>query len=122
GKDRATPGRELHTSFRLAAEGEYLALIRPDGVVAFEYSPAYPPQRSGYSYGADAAGEPRYFDRPTPRASNATSEIRGIVSPVRADAPSGLFDSPFDLTLTCDQAGATIRFTLDGSDPSRSAS
>src|SRR5688572_12742235 len=30
-KDRATAGNQLHTNFALAAEGEYLALVEPDG-------------------------------------------------------------------------------------------
>ena len=31
GKDRRDPGEELHTNFSLGRDGEYLALVRPDG-------------------------------------------------------------------------------------------
>ena len=31
-KDRALPAGELHTNFKLSAGGEYLALVKPDGV------------------------------------------------------------------------------------------
>src|SRR5688572_7024602 len=31
GKDRAAPGSNLHTNFRLDGEGEYLALVQADG-------------------------------------------------------------------------------------------
>ncbi|MCW5555331.1 MAG: lamin tail domain-containing protein [Verrucomicrobiae bacterium] len=52
GKNRAVAGRELHTNFELASQGEYLALVAPDGVtVAHEYAPAYPLQRGNVSYG-----------------------------------------------------------------------
>jgi len=52
GKDRAAAGAELHTNFKLAGDGEYLALVEPDGVtIAHEFSPAYPPQQSDESYG-----------------------------------------------------------------------
>jgi hypothetical protein len=51
GKDRVEPEGELHTNFRLAREGEYLALIRPDGSVAHEFAPNFPPQRANISYG-----------------------------------------------------------------------
>lgn len=54
GKDRRVAGRELHTSFRLAAGGEYLALIRPDGTVASAFAPAYPSQVANVSYGPAA--------------------------------------------------------------------
>ena len=57
GKNRATEGEEPHTNFRLSGDGEYLGLLRPDGSVEHEYSPQYPRQRSGYSYGIAQAAE-----------------------------------------------------------------
>jgi hypothetical protein len=52
GKNRRVPGQPLHTNFNLSAEGEYLALIKPDGVtVAMEFAPAFPPQFANISYG-----------------------------------------------------------------------
>ncbi len=50
GKDRAVAGAELHASFKLASEGGYLALVRPNGTVAWEYN-NYPAQVDDYSYG-----------------------------------------------------------------------
>ena len=52
GKDRRLPGRPLHTNFKLASAGNYLALLRPDGVTSTtEFSPQYPPQFPDVSYG-----------------------------------------------------------------------
>jgi hypothetical protein len=52
GKDRTIAGAPLHTSFGLDLDGNYLALVRPDGVtVASEFAPQYPPQRVNFSYG-----------------------------------------------------------------------
>lgn len=51
-KNRAIPGRPLHANFGLSANGEYLALVRPDGVtIASEFAPAFPDQVSNISYG-----------------------------------------------------------------------
>jgi hypothetical protein len=51
GKDRRVVGRPLHTNFRLSVEGEFLALVRPDGVtVQHAYNP-FPPQTPDVSYG-----------------------------------------------------------------------
>ncbi|HEY5915517.1 MAG TPA: lamin tail domain-containing protein, partial [Verrucomicrobiae bacterium] len=51
-KDHRVPGAPLHTNFKLSADGEYLALVKPDGVtLATAYAPAYPPQVDGLSYG-----------------------------------------------------------------------
>ncbi len=52
GKDRSVAGSELHTNFELASDGEYLALVEPDGVtIAHEFSPSYPKQFYDLSYG-----------------------------------------------------------------------
>ena len=51
GKNRAVAGQELHTNFKLSSEGEYLALFAPDGTVATEIAPQFPPQYPDVSYG-----------------------------------------------------------------------
>ncbi len=51
GENRRDPGRELHTNFKLSENGEYLALVKPDGSVAHAYAPSYPPQITDVSYG-----------------------------------------------------------------------
>ena len=52
GKDRAIAGSELHSSFRLDKGGEFLGLVAPGGLdVVHAYTPEYPPQRPGISYG-----------------------------------------------------------------------
>lgn len=74
GKDRSGP--ELHTDFKLKAEGEYLALVAPDGsTVVHEYAPEYPTQLDDVSYGLafDAGGvsdTETWFPEPTPGAAN----------------------------------------------------
>ena len=51
-KDRRVPGGELHTNFKLSAGGDYLALVRPDGVaIEHEFAPTYPNQLTDISYG-----------------------------------------------------------------------
>ena len=52
GKDRAIFDQELHTDFKLSSSGEYLALIRPDGIsVESEYAPSFPSQYPDISFG-----------------------------------------------------------------------
>ena len=50
GKDRRDPDEELHTNFALAAGGESVALVGPDGEVVHAY-PEYPPQFADIAYG-----------------------------------------------------------------------
>ena len=54
-RDRRTPGAALHTNFKLDAGGEYLALVRPDGVVATQFAPKFPAQANDVSYGFGTA-------------------------------------------------------------------
>ncbi|MBX3433669.1 MAG: chitobiase/beta-hexosaminidase C-terminal domain-containing protein [Pirellulales bacterium] len=51
-KAASPPAGELHTNFKLAAGGEYLALVRPDGTTIVDsFAPNFPPQATNISYG-----------------------------------------------------------------------
>jgi hypothetical protein len=50
-RNRKLPNAPLHTNFALSADGEYLALLRPDGTIATEFAPAFPRQLPDVSYG-----------------------------------------------------------------------
>ena len=52
GLNRVTPGRPFHTNFKLNADGEYLALVQPDGItVVSQFTLTFPPQQLGLSFG-----------------------------------------------------------------------
>ena len=51
GKDRRTPGFELHTNFALSRGGERLVLVGPDGSTVVDAYDPYPAQLSNISYG-----------------------------------------------------------------------
>jgi len=92
GKNRTDPAGRLHTNFRLAAEGEYLALVAPDGVTLVSaFTPAFPPQFDDESFGLDPQGPPpgwSFFATPTPGAPNATGTRAGpTVYPLAANPP-----------------------------------
>jgi len=96
-KDRAVAGEELHSNFKLASSGEYLALVRPDGVtIESEFAPSYPPQYPDISYGAgDADG--------------STVQLVGPETDVRFKVPGDASEdvggaSPFSATSFDDSA------------------
>jgi hypothetical protein len=115
GAEDAVIGGELHTGFSLAAGGEYLALVEPDGVtVADHYAPGYPPQATDVSYGIGSGnGRRGFLESPTPGAANPAV----VADPVRFSLASRAFTTAFTLDLSTDSPGATIRYTLDGSIP-----
>ncbi|QDU89664.1 CotH protein [Pirellulimonas nuda] len=54
GKDTVLAGDELHTDFKLGADGEYLALVDTDGsTIIDQFSPEFPPQVTDVSYGRE---------------------------------------------------------------------
>ncbi len=83
GKNRTDPAGELHTDFRLSAEGEYLALVAPDGATAVSaFAPAYPPQFENESFGLGAGASPpgwSFFSTPTPGTTNGSGTRAGPV-------------------------------------------
>jgi hypothetical protein len=64
-KDRRDPGGPLHTNFRLSADGEFLALVRPDGAgIASQFAPPYPLHVDDVSYGHPAVAQSRVLVAP----------------------------------------------------------
>ncbi len=57
GKNLRNPASPLHTNFSLSAGGEYLALTRPNGTIAQDFGPAYPPMKPDESYGFKFASQ-----------------------------------------------------------------
>jgi hypothetical protein len=114
-----TGTNRMHTSFTLSRVGEFLGLYTPDSprVLASGFAPEYPPQRNDYSYGYDAQGNLRYFNPPTPGASNGISLIVGVCEPVHFSASRGHYTQPFDLVLNSATPGVGIRYTTDGAEP-----
>ena len=47
----------------------------------------------------------------------ATASQAGVVDPVRVSVPHGFYDAAFSLELSTTTAGAEIRYTLDGTEP-----
>jgi hypothetical protein len=75
GKDRSDLAGQLHTDFKLGKDGEYLALVQPDGLtVEHEYAPEFPAQYANVSYGLSFDPGPgtaeTYFLAPTPGMPN----------------------------------------------------
>lgn len=120
-KNRAVSGAELHTNFRLAGEGEYLALIQPDGTtIVKDFAPAFPTVPEYWSFGLTlppSNGTYAPFQIPTPRAANSTT-----AGPPAGDVifsiPSRSFTTaPLSLTLTTASPTAQIRYTTNRTEP-----
>ncbi|MBL7154223.1 MAG: chitobiase/beta-hexosaminidase C-terminal domain-containing protein, partial [Phycisphaerae bacterium] len=119
----------LHTNFGLGAEGDYLALVKPDGMtIVYEYAPEYPEQRGFVSYGISSSGEVGYLVSPTPgsrvsdrwRGAANSAKYDGVVADTKFSRDRGFYYAEFSVEITCETPGATIRYTTDGSEPTLS--
>ncbi len=100
-KDR-TAGSELHTNFRLDGDGDYLALVEPDGsTILTEFAPLYPPQQANVSYGfhGDPLVEKALFP-PTPGAPN--NSPAGAIIRNLTENPMPVPRSDEDLVITAE--------------------
>ena len=128
GKDRSPiDGSELHTNFSLSADGEYLALVGPDGLtILSEFGTPttnFPDQKGGIAYGF--FGEPLqvgFLLNPTPDASNAAGNgVTGFVEDTVFATRRGFYNSSFSLAISTATSGASIRYTTNGSWPSETS-
>lgn len=118
---------QLHASFKLSSDGEYVALVQADGTtIAHSIDLSEIPQHTDLSYGLppDATGfridvsgsAPGYLASITPMQAN-DRQLDGIIEPVVADQKHGFYEAPIQLELASATPGIEIRYTTDGSEP-----
>ncbi len=121
-KNRSVAGSELHTNFKLSAAGEYLALIHSDGNTV-KNSLIFPALEKDVSFGyAFTNGEIDTSDTgllttPTPGSINTNIAYEGYVETPVTFPQRGFYDAPFQVSVSNTTDGATVRYTLDGSEP-----
>jgi hypothetical protein len=111
-------GFDNHASFQLSRESEQIGLFSQDGSVIDTIT--YVNQQDDISFGRypDGVDDWRYFADPTPAGSNkgpGTATSARTANPVFS-IKGGLYTGTRTVSLTAD-AGATIRYTTDGSLP-----
>jgi len=110
---------DMHTNYKLSASGEEVALYDSDGLTLLSYL-EFGKQVTDISYGAypDASADLRFFATPTPLAKNDGMYI-DAVEDTRFSHDRGFYDAGFNLAITCDTPGATIKYTIDSTEPSQ---
>jgi len=117
GKDRSNAGGQLHTNFKIGAGGETLLLTNGNGLLISGGPSANLAEDTTYGRQPDGTGSWFFFDTPTPGASNVETGSTTSLEPPTFSHTSGLYTDNFNLTLSTDTQGATIVYTLDGSEP-----
>lgn len=113
----ADPQSGADVPFGLANNGEYLALMHPNGNTVSEFGPQFPPQYRGLSYGLDENNAFVYFSTPSPGAPNPAAGHATTLNALQFSHASGVLEEAVALEIEAPDANATIRYTLDGSTP-----
>lgn len=119
GADTVDPGGNPHCSFQLSAAGEFLAIVRPDGITIDDsFLPGFPEQFTDISYGPHPTQATlQFFGSASPGQPNGTNGYPGVVKDTNFSVNRGFFTAPLQLTVTTDTLGSAIRYTIDGSKP-----
>ncbi len=106
-----------YADFKVSASGETLYLSDADGALVDSLS--LPAQYGCVSYGVPASGgAPGFFETATPGKPNANEAYQARAAAPMLSVPAGFYDDALTLSLLAED-GAEIRYTLDGSEPTR---
>lgn len=106
----------LHANFKLGVDGEYLALVGPSGEPVDGWEQGFPTQRADLSYGVATDLQAGYLHAVTPGAANS-DRYPGVVADTKFDHDRGYYDQPIQVAISTETAGAVIRYTTDGTNP-----
>lgn len=110
----------VNTNFKLSAEGETIILSDATGNIVDQV--VVPPLLPDQSLGRFPDGERTWgvFAKPTPNDKNSNSEARTMTPKV--DIKGGFFNSSIDVTISCDDPDAEIRYSINGTLPASNPS
>ena len=116
------PGTAIHAGFKLSGSGEDVILTSPTNVTN-SIPGGYPTQYVNHSYGWDTTSMNwAYLETPTPGAPNSATAYIDRVDAPDFSPKGGFFDATTAVTLTSNTPSATIRYTLNGTEPTESNS
>ncbi len=120
--DKDTSDTGLHANFKLDVTGEEVGLFNTsksgmDGMTLIDYV-VFDEQTADISYGCypDAGHNLTFLVAPTPGTEN-TMGYSGSVSKPEFSHQHGFCNEPFSVAITTETEGATIYYSLDGSEP-----
>ena len=111
-------GNEYHPNFNLSqTEGDWIILLNPSLIVVDSFKIVHM-TKSNHSVGRTTNGAATFslFTTPTPNATNSGAVNFYTPTPV-FNLQAGFYPASQSITISCPDPSATIRYTLDGSDP-----
>ncbi|MFC1650030.1 CotH kinase family protein [Candidatus Latescibacterota bacterium] len=121
GKDRASIAN-LHTNFKISTDGETLALTDPTGAICDSVYTKIDGTDISLGRKPDGIGDWALFLEPTSGDSNTTHGYQGYSDAVvEMSLDGGFYDAAVTLELSTNSKDGEIRYTIDGSEPSKTS-
>lgn len=110
-------GEEVHAGIKIDAFQAAVALVAPDGCVVDEADGDRLYGDVSFGRAGDDPDAWEYFLEPTPGAENSTESRPGFASVPVISPGSGFLSTRNEVTIHSDQAGATLYYTTDATEP-----
>lgn len=112
----------LHTNFKLDADGEKIILSTSSSALADSLT--FPSQYVNISYGrvTDGAANRGYLSKVTPASANSYDNATEVLDDVIFSKEAGRYSGNQSITLSHPNSGVSIRYTVNGSEPTISSS
>jgi hypothetical protein len=120
----ASTGISLHTNFKINYKGEGIYLSKANGVITDSLNLPRFPLNSSFGRVTDGASTDGVFLSATPGNSNNTAQAytNGSEPTPVFDHEAGFYSSSVKISITDSSATAQVRYTTDGSEPTKSSS
>lgn len=116
-KNRVNPANPLHTNFKISANGDVMVLTNASNVTLNSVPATALNQNISYGRLPNGTGSFVFFSAVTPNAANGSIGFNDILPSPTFSQDSAFRTTNFSLTLSTSVVGATILYTLDGSEP-----
>jgi hypothetical protein len=116
-KNRTVVGQPLHTNWKISAAGEVITLTNAIGNTLDAAPAAATPTNISWGRIPNGTGTFMFIQAVTPAAANGAVGYNEILPPPTFSQAGGFSTNNFDLTLSTETPGASIIYTIDGSEP-----
>jgi hypothetical protein len=110
-----------HASFRIRNTRELLLLYNKSGVIVDSVRIEFPYRNCSYGRSPDGSPAWSYFTQPTQGTSNTAVPVSSQAPDVQYNQKGGFYAGYQHIILSVPSTGYTIRYTLDGSEPTTSS-
>ncbi len=121
GRGTSNPIGELHTNFKISADGEELILTNSNGQIIDQLEPTAIPANISLGRSIVDPSIWVFFTNSTPGSQNGSDGYSAFSENPIFSLSGGLYPSSINIELSTETTGLDIYYTTDGSDPTKNS-